>query len=141
MYKENRSAVLIRQIHTEWEKNANNLLRKDDLTLSQINVLMELDKTPGNQMELKEMERRLHVAQSTTAGIVHRLEQKGFVEIFPSAEDRRVKFVRITPEGKRCCDNARVNMRSEEEHFTAALTQEEQAQLTALLQKVWDSFR
>ena len=141
MYEENRSAVLIRQIHTEWEKNANNMLRKDDLTLSQINVLMELDKTQENQMELKEMEKRLHVAQSTTAGIVHRLEQKGFVETFPSAADRRVKFVRITAAGKTCCDRARVNMHLEEEHFTAALTKEEQEQLTALLQKVRDSFR
>lgn len=141
MYEENRIAILIRQIHTEWEKNANNMLRRDDLTLSQINVLMELDKTQGNQMELKEMEKRLHVAQSTTAGIVHRLEQKGFAETVPSASDRRVKFVRITDAGKKCCDTARVNMRLEEEKFTSALTDEEQEQLTVLLQKVRDSFR
>ena len=35
-------AVLIRQIHTELEKNANNSLRQDDLTMSQISVLSEL---------------------------------------------------------------------------------------------------
>lgn len=141
MYEENRSAVLIRQIHTEWEKSANNMLRRDGLTLSQITVLMELYKAESHQMELKQLERHLHVAQSTTAGIVHRLEQKGFVDVLPSPSDRRVKSVRITPEGQTCCDNARVSMRLEEEHFTAALTGDEQEQLITLLQKVRDSFR
>ena len=61
MTKEGTCAVLIRQIHSELEKNANNALRQDDLTLSQVNVLMELDKADGKQMELKQVERSLHV--------------------------------------------------------------------------------
>ena len=89
--------VLIRQIHTELEENANNSLRQDDLTMSQINVLIELAQAEGNQMELKRLEQLLHVAQSTAAGIVRRLEQKGFVEGYGSPEDKRIKMTRITP--------------------------------------------
>ena len=56
MIKEKQFAVLIKQIHTELEKNANNALRQDDLTMSQINVLLELDKAADKQLELKRLE-------------------------------------------------------------------------------------
>ena len=56
MIKEKQCAVLIKQIHTELEKNANNALRQDDLTMSQINVLLELDKAADKQLELKRLE-------------------------------------------------------------------------------------
>ena len=137
---ENRCAMLIKQIHTELEKNANNELRKNDITLSQVSVLLELDGAEQNQMELKQLERNLHVAQSTAAGLVLRLEHKHLVESFGCEEDRRVKLVRITPRGKRCCENAKVNMQKAERDLTAALTDTEYEILMTLLQKVRDSF-
>ena len=140
MNEEKRCAMLIRQIHMELEKNANNVLRQDNITLSQINVLMALDDAEQNQMELKKLEKSLHVAQSTAAGIVHRLEQKRFIEAFGTAEDRRIKVVRITPKGKACCERAKVNMARSEDELTAALTDTEREILMSLLQKVRDSF-
>lgn len=140
MSEENRTVMLIKQIHTELEKNANNYLREDGITLSQVSVLMELDRAEQNQMELKQIERSLHVAQSTAAGIVHRLEQKRLVEGFGSDEDRRIKMIRITQKGRTCCENARVNMQRAETNLTAALTDTEQEILMTLLQKVRDSF-
>ena len=83
--------TLIKQIHDGLEKQANNSLRPQDLTMAQVRVLIELRFAPERQMALKELERRLHVAQSTAAGIVARLEQKGFVESFGDANDRRIK--------------------------------------------------
>ena len=133
-------AVLIRQIHTELEKNANNSLRQDDLTMSQINVLIELAQAEGNQMELKRLEQLLHVAQSTAAGIVRRLEQKGFVEGYGSPEDKRIKMIRITPEGLACCEKAWVGAQEVETQLTSALTDTERTILVSLLQKVRDSF-
>lgn len=138
--EEGACAVLIKQIHSELEKNANNSLRQDDLTLSQVTVLMELDRAEGNQMELKQLERALHVAQSTAAGIVRRLEQKGFVEGFGSPEDKRIKMIRITPLGRDCCRKSEANMRKTEDSLTATLTDTERAILVSLLQKVRSSF-
>ena len=133
-------AVLIRQIHTELEKNANNSLRQDDLTMSQINVLIELAQAEGNQMELKRLEQLLHVAQSTAAGIVRRLEQKGFVEGYGSPEDKRIKMIRITPEGLACCEKAWASAQDAETQLTSSLTDTERTILISLLQKVRDSF-
>ena len=127
MAQKDRCAALIRQIHTELEKNANNTLRQDDLTMSQIVVLMELDKTADKQLELKCLEQRLHFSQ-------------GFIEGFTSSEDKRVKMVRITQEGLACCRKAETNAQKVETDLTAALTDTECAILTTLLQKVRDSF-
>ncbi|MGN1059596.1 MAG: MarR family winged helix-turn-helix transcriptional regulator, partial [Clostridia bacterium] len=90
---------LIKQIHGELEKNANNAMRPLGLTMAQLGALLALNRAEEGQLSLKELEQYLHVAQSTAAGIVARLEQKGFVEGFGSASDRRVKLVRITPAG------------------------------------------
>lgn len=141
MAEENITAILIKQIHSEMEKNANNSLRQDDLTMSQITVLIALDGAEDGQMELKELEHLLHVAQSTAAGIVKRLEQKKFVTGFTDSTDRRRKLVRITPEGHACCRRARANMDAAEANLTSALTESERETLISLLKKVRGSFR
>ena len=76
---------LIKQINDELRKNANNAMRALDMTVAQLEVLLELDSAPEKQRSLKELEQRLHVAQSTAAGIIARLEQKGFAEGSPTA--------------------------------------------------------
>ncbi len=140
MTEEGTCAVLIKQIHSELEKNANNALRQDDLTLSQVSVLVILEHAEGNQMELKQLEHSLHVAQSTAAGIVRRLEQKGFVEGFGSPEDKRIKMIRITPLGEEFYHKSEVNRQKAEVSLTSSLTETERAILVSLLQKVRDSF-
>ena len=42
--------ALIKQINDELEKQANNSLRADDLTMAQMGVLLALDWTGGKQM-------------------------------------------------------------------------------------------
>jgi DNA-binding MarR family transcriptional regulator len=92
---------LIKQIHDAVGKRVNNELRANNLTLTQVRVLMELWEEGGGSIALKELERRFRVAQSTVVGIVHRLEVKGFVEGFTAPDDNRVKLVKLTPEGKK----------------------------------------
>lgn len=133
--------TLIKQIHDEMEKRANNALRANDLTMAQVGALVELYRAPERQLYLKELERLLHVAQSTAAGIVVRLEQKGLVESFGDSRDHRVKLVRITPAGESCCLLADENMRRAEEGLLAGLTETERSIFFSLLQKVCDSLQ
>ena len=99
--------AMIKQIHDEIEKVSNRLLQLQRLTTAQMNVLMELNSAERSTLSLKELEGILYVAQSTTAGIVVRLKQKGFVESFGDKRDRRIKNVRITDAGRACCLNAK----------------------------------
>ena len=137
MQKRDLCGALIKKIHDEIEKKANAMLRQQDLTLSQMNVLTELEVTPSHQLTLKELEGLLHVAQSTAAGIVVRLEQKGFVESFTDENDRRVKKVRITPAGMECCKNAASDVKDIESQLLSGLTEAEELLFLDLLEKVF----
>ncbi|MBD5161583.1 MAG: MarR family transcriptional regulator [Oscillibacter sp.] len=127
---------LIKQIHDEIQKTVNNALRSQDMTLAQLEALLELDQAPENQLSLKELERRLHIAQSTTAGIIMRLEQKGFVEGFGDSGDRRIKLVRLTPAGADCLILAQESRTEIEGKLLSGLTETERHIFFTLLKKV-----
>lgn len=139
MTDSNSCGALIKQIHDELEKNANNAMRSHDITMAQCSALLILNGTPEKQMALKELERMLRVAQSTAAGIVARLEQKGLAEGFGSPDDKRIKMVRITPQGIECCKNARQDMEQAEESLLSGLTATERGIFLSLLKKVRDT--
>lgn len=131
--------TLIKQINDELERQVNNGLRSQELTMAQMRVLIELSATDGKQMTLKELERLLHVAQPTAAGIVVRLEQKGFVEGLGAPGDRRIKMVRITAQGEQLRFLADQSMAQIEERLLSALTETERTAFVGLLQKVCQS--
>ena len=139
MINQNTCGAIIKQIHDELEKNANNALRSQGLTMAQVGALLVLRDVPEGQCSLKEMEQVLHVAQSTAAGIMVRLEQKGLVEGFGSPEDKRIKMVRITPKGEECCFQAERSMEETEKRLLSGLTETERSIFNSLLAKVRDS--
>lgn len=139
MEQQQDCGLLIKQINDELRKNGNNALRAQGITLAQLDALAELERSPEGQRSLKELEQILHVAQSTAAGIVSRLEQKGFVQGFGDAMDRRVKLVRITPAGAACVRTALHHRAEAEEKLLSGLTETERSIFCALLKKVRES--
>lgn len=139
MEERRECGLLIKQIDEELRKNANNALRPQDMTMAQLEALVELDRAPEGRRSLKELEQILHVAQSTAAGIIVRLERKGLVEGFGDAEDRRVKLVRITPAGVECVRTALHHRAEAEERLLSGLTETERDIFYSLLKKVRDS--
>lgn len=139
MEQQQDCGLLIKQINDELRKNGNNALRAQDMTLTQLDALAELDRAPEGRRSLKELEQILHVAQSTAAGIIARLEQKGFAEGFGDAVDRRVKLVRITPAGVECVRSALHHRAEAEEKLLSGLTETERDIFYTLLKKVRDS--
>lgn len=131
--------LLIKQINDELRKNGNNALRAQGMTLTQLEALVQLSQAPEGQRSLKELEQILHVAQSTTAGIISRLERKGFVEGFGDAGDRRIKLARITPAGLACVHTALHHRAEAEERLLSGLTEAEREIFCMLLTKVRDS--
>ena len=62
MSKNYSCGTLLKQIHDIMEKNANNVLREQNLTISQSGVLVLLDEKEGKTAETKETA-RLHGEQ------------------------------------------------------------------------------
>lgn len=135
---ENNSScsILLKQIHDVQKKNIDNTLRNLDLTFSQINVLRALVHTAEKQMSLKELEKTLHVAQSTTARIVAKMESKGLIESFGDVSDKRIKYIRLTQYGEQYSSNAKQKLEEEETRLLSSLTETEKIVFVSLLQKI-----
>ena len=133
--------ALIKKINDELEKNANNVLRTEDLTFSQIGALLELNSALEGQLTLKELEKRLHVAQSTAVGIISRLERKALVQAVGDAGDRRIKIVKITSEGIERVQKANSHRMEAEELLLSGLTETEKSIFYSLLKKVCDTLQ
>lgn len=125
----------IKQIHDRVEKQANNAMRSSDLTMMQVSVLLALQESGEKQMSMKELEKSFGIAQSTVAGIVSRLEQKGFVETLGDAADKRVKRVHITAAGEKCCAESACHKEEAEKRLLKDFSEEERRVLHALLEK------
>lgn len=140
MLRRRTIGALFKYINILLEKNANNELRKDNVTLVQVHLLLTLSFAGDNGYSLKKLEKESHVAQSTMAGIVERSQKKGFVESVDNHEDKRIKVVRITEKGRTVCTNAKRHMDLTEQKLTSKLNENEIEQLKALLEKVISAY-
>lgn len=132
---------LIKQLHNSLERQANNELRSNGLTLMQVSVLLALQEAEKKQLSMKELERHFQIAQSTVVGIISRLEHKGYVKSLGDCNDRRVKIVHITDTGELCCEKAATHMQKAEEQLTCGFSMEEREMFNALLTKAAENVR
>lgn len=125
----------IKQLHDRLEKQANNAMRENGLTMMQVSVLMALRDESEKRLSMKELERYFGVAQSTVVGIVSRLEKKGFVEALSDANDKRIKVVHITLAGEKCCAEAACHKEKADRRLLRGFSEEEKDTLGYLLEK------
>ena len=140
MPKNYSCGTLLKQIHDIMEKNANNVLREQDLTISQSGVLVLLDEKEGKTASFKELEKDFGVSQPTMVGILNRLMQKDLVEVLTDSEDKRIKKARLTQKGADKCKEGYKHMNSAEEQLLKSLTDNEKMEFYRLLLKVRKSF-
>lgn len=136
MKEMNNCGMLIRQINNALEKRVNNQLKEKDLTFSQMSALIEILNSPAKKLTFKELEKRLSLAQSTTAGLISRLEQKKLVTVSGDSDDKRIKFVKITSLGEKFCKEARQEMEHTEKMLLGNLSTAERESLLAMLEEV-----
>lgn len=140
MQKNYSCGTLLKQIHDILEKNANNVLREQDLTISQSGVLVLLDEKEGKTASFKELEKDFGVSQPTMVGILNRLVQKDLVEVLTDSEDKRIRKAHLTQKGADKCKEGYKHMNSAEEQLLKSLTNNEKKEFNRLLLKVRKSF-
>ena len=140
MPKNYSCGTLLKQIHDIMEKNANNILREQDLTISQSGVLVLLDGKEGKTASFKELEKDFGVSQPTMVGILNRLVQKDLVEVLTDSEDKRIRKAHLTQKGADKCKEGYKHMNSAEEQLLKSLTNNEKKEFNRLLLKVRKSF-
>ena len=133
--------MLIKQLYDAKEKRANEQLKEFGLTFSQFRLLIYVRECGGKAVSLKEIERRFCLTQQTVAGIVKRLEDKGFVLAGEDQADKRVKNVFLTAKGENSCKSAMDCYQKTQDLLTRGLSQSEQQELYRLLAIVLENLK
>lgn len=137
-YENYSIALLIKIINEAFEKRANRILRQYNLTFSQARILICLSREGDEGHSLKELEKLFHVTQQTVAGTVSRLEEKGLVTAFAEKNDKRIKNVRLTEDGKHVIRHISREIRELEEWLEKGFDQAEKLNIRRLLQKLYE---
>lgn len=128
--------VLIKQLETYIGRRINNEMKELDITMTQARALSILLNCPDQQASLKDLEKKLELSQSVTAGIIKRLEQRRYIESFGNSGDKRIKIVKITPLGEQQCRSSDKILHRVEQEVFSCLSESEIALLQDLLHKV-----
>lgn len=116
-------AALLRQLESE-------LIEKEDMTLAEFDVLIQLGVAPDRRLRMTELSERVRLSRSGLTRLVDRLVQAGLVKRGKCAEDRRGTFAILTTLGGSRLHHARpVHLRGIREHFGKRLSA---AQLSSL---------
>ena len=109
----------------------------DDLHATWFEVLLRLHRAPGSQMPMNRMATEMTMTSGGFTKLADRMAEAGLIRRNPSAEDRRVTFVELTPSGR---DLA---AKSIAEHVTSlrnrvlgALSAEDVARLAAIMREL-----
>jgi DNA-binding MarR family transcriptional regulator len=89
---------LMRKLMDSCHSLARNILREEDLSLSQYYVLHLIKTSP--QAQMKNIKNNLCVSGAYATSIIDKLVKKGFIERYRGKDDRRVVRVKLTDKGK-----------------------------------------
>lgn len=126
--------VALRRIIRATDRHSKRLARETGLTIPQI-VVMQSVRELG-EVTTGEISERVSLSQGTVTTVLDRLEERGLVERYRSAADRRVVHTRLTPAGEAARRKAPPLL---QEHFQArfaSLPAGRQREIVSALQAV-----
>lgn len=92
-------------------------------------------------LRASELGDRLLVTHGNVTGLVDRLEEAGYAERCPLAEDRRVTMVRLTEKGQAMYEEVQPAYTARVEELLGGLTEEESQALAGLLDRLWEQLQ
>ncbi|SES15617.1 DNA-binding transcriptional regulator, MarR family [Tranquillimonas rosea] len=134
MDRTDKSLVAIRRILRSTELYGRELAKAAGLTAVQIRVLQIVAEQ--GRATPKEICRRMGVSAATMSSLLDRLQKKRMVERHPSAHDRRVTNIVITPEGQHAVDTAPDPLQQKYVKKFESLEDWEQAMIVSVLERV-----
>lgn len=133
--------ILIKQINDSIARLANNELRQNNLTLSQLRYLEYIYAHEGTPVLFKEVERHFKVSQPTAAGILRRLESKKLIKTNQSENGGKSKTVCLTDSGKALYESAEARRIKTEINLLSPLKEDERITFQEMLAKVLEHLK
>ncbi|OGS36494.1 MAG: hypothetical protein A2293_15585 [Elusimicrobia bacterium RIFOXYB2_FULL_49_7] len=122
-------------------KNVSGQLAQYDLTLGKFNVLMVIKHLGGTQgIKQVSISKYLILTPSNITKLIDKLEKDKLVARFFSAEDRRIKVVRITEKGSKLVDIASAGSTNGFKKMTDKLSNDKLKMLSSSLVEWLDLF-
>lgn len=125
---------LLRMLHWCVDQSMTNALESMELTAAQGHIMGYIDHAKEAPCP-RDLEGEFHLSHPTVSGLLSRLEQKGFVELRPDANDRRCKRIYVLPKGQECQDLMHQTIARNEEKIVEGFTPEEREQFASLLHR------
>lgn len=132
-----RLGFQFKQIHDALESHLNRNLKKQNLTMSQMNVLWFLFEHRNEIITQKDIEKFLSLKHPTVVGIIKRMECKGFIESTTNAEDRRYRNITLTDKAFEVKQDMEKSRNIMEARLAYGLTEDQIDMLNILLGKVY----
>lgn len=127
---------LLKMITDKIKIQADANLAQHDLTLTQSRVLGYLARNGGTATQ-KEIEGFLQVSHPTVAGVIGRMEQKGFVSCRPDPSDKRSKIVCQTERAAAIAQDMHATIQATEQQMLRSLMPEQIAALESTLRTIY----
>ena len=136
MNYQNDIGFLVHMIGIKIENKANRELDVYQITAQQGRFLAYLNQKEGLEASQKELQNHFGISHPTAAGIVKRLEQKGFITSRCDKSDKRRKIIKLTPKEKELNQRMMEFGKEMEKTIVRDLTENEHKMLVHLLQRV-----
>ncbi len=124
----------IRRLHWGLDQAMSEGLSQMDLTASQGCAMGFLNHCVSPPMA-KDFEEALHLSHASAAGILARLEKKGFIAFRPDENDKRCKRIYMLQKADDCHTHMQGIVESLEQTITRDFTSEERAQFLGYLDR------
>lgn len=118
------------------KKRMDDSLMEVDLTKSQEEILRFLHFHRHESIIQKDIENFFHISNPTVTGLLNRLESKGFITRELSKEDKRVRTIKLTTNGKAVQEKMKRNFKMYEIQMTEGFSDGEKEMLYELLERV-----
>lgn len=138
MTEKKKTGYLLKIITDVLAREANHMLKEQDLTWSQSRLIGFLQRN-GGECTQKEIENFLEVSHPTVVGIVSRMEQNGFVTCRIDDSDRRNKIVKLTDRSVEVGKSIRESLIEQDRAMFDSFSDEERQQLDEYLLRIYDN--
>ena len=134
--KYDKVAILIKKASLEFDKLANPILEKYDLSGAQYKVMKYIFSEYENGVRLVDLENYCSMTHPTAIGLVNNLQKKGFTEYRDNPNHARSRLIYPTKKALKIKDELDKVGDEIEDMVTANLSKQEKKQLVNLLRKM-----
>ena len=131
----------LKKVNKLFEQQINDVMKKSDMTFSQIAVLHYLLISEDHEVTLKELGEALQITHPTCIGLVRRLQEKELVTSVVNPGNKRFRNVVATDQARELVTCGHEWIRRLQEQMVKGFTREETARFTKDLDRIYDNLK